>query len=208
MFIPIPTVGDPQEEAFFTEPTILKLHYTVDEFEVILGRPENADSVLELVNGRIKQKMVSVKHGMLVIRLGTRLNMFVEAGKLGTVSTEAHFRAANDPYNELAPDLCFLSNDKIITDDAVMVGMPDLAIEIKSPSNTYKELREKAGTYIWGGSRLVWLVYPDRQTVEVITRSVDTPDAVVVISLNVNDSLDGGDVLPGFTLILKDIFSA
>ncbi len=208
MFTPIPTVGDPQEEAFFAEPTVLKLHYTADEFEAILAQPENADKALELINGRITQKRVSVKHGMLVIRLGTRLKMFVEADQLGTVSTEAHFRAANDPYNELAPDLCFLTNDKPITDDAVMIGMPDLAIEIKSPSNTYKELREKAGTYIWGGSRLVWLVYPERQTVEVVTRSADTPDAVVVISLSVNDALDGGDVLPGFTLTLKDIFSA
>lgn len=208
MSIPIPTVSDTQEETFFAQPTVLKLHYTAAKFEQILAQPDNADKVLELINGRIVQKIVSVKHGKLVIRIGTRLQLFVEAGNLGTVSTEAHFRAVDDVYNELAPDLCFLSSDKLITDDAVMIGMPNLAVEIKSPSNTYKELREKAGLYIRGGSQLVWLVYPERQTVEVIAPSTDTPDAVVVISLGTDDTLDGGIVLAGFTLPIKEIFSA
>jgi Uma2 family endonuclease len=77
--------------------------------------------------------------------------------------------------------------------------MPDLAVEIQSPDQPLKMLREKARYFLAHGTRIFWLVLPDKQLVEVYT---PTDEQV----LNVEDTLSGGDVLPGFTLAVRDIF--
>jgi Uma2 family endonuclease len=77
--------------------------------------------------------------------------------------------------------------------------MPDLCIEIQSPNDTPLSMREKALYYLKNGSRMVWLLFTRRRQVEV-----HTPDDIQILSID--DTLDGGDVLPGFTLAVKDIF--
>jgi Uma2 family endonuclease len=79
--------------------------------------------------------------------------------------------------------------------------MPDLAVEIKSPDDTVKELREKAAYYLANGARLVWLIYPAKHMVEVYT-----PDGDVEILVE-GDLLTGGDVLPGFSLPVAEVFA-
>lgn len=77
--------------------------------------------------------------------------------------------------------------------------MPDLAIEIASPTDSPLAMREKALYYLKYGSKLVWLLFPRQKQIEVHTsESIHT--------LNLEDTLDGGNVLPGFSLPLKDIF--
>ncbi len=77
---------------------------------------------------------------------------------------------------------------------------PDLAVEVLSPSNTTKEMSRKLNDYFKTGVRLVWYVDAETRTVEVFT-AVDRS-----IILRVADTLDGGEVLPGFTLRLSDLF--
>ena len=79
--------------------------------------------------------------------------------------------------------------------------MPDLAVKIKSPTDTITEMRETAAYYVANGSRLVWLVYPNYRLVEVYR-----PEADVEI-LGEDDTLTGGDVLPGFALPVRAIFA-
>ena len=74
------------------------------------------------------------------------------------------------------------------------------AIEVLSPSNTEKEMERKRKEYFFGGTRLVWIVDESKRTVEVWT----SPDDCV--TLTEGDTLDGGDLLPGFRVALKDIF--
>jgi len=78
--------------------------------------------------------------------------------------------------------------------------MPDLAVEIKSPDDTYTELRLKAAYYLANGSETVWLGYPEKRMVEVSRKGSD-----VEILLE-SDTIDGGDLLPGFSLPVRDIF--
>jgi Uma2 family endonuclease len=78
---------------------------------------------------------------------------------------------------------------------------PTLAIEIYSPSNTYGELENKALDYLESGSRLVWIVYPNRQQVHVYH-----PDQRVVRVLP-DGVLDGGEVLPGFTINMAEFWA-
>src|SRR5690606_28089199 len=78
---------------------------------------------------------------------------------------------------------------------------PLLAVEIKSDSNTLKDLRAKARQYLAAGTAVVWLVLPDKQLIEVYQR--DTDDQV----LKVDDVLTGGSALPGFSVAVAAIFA-
>ena len=77
---------------------------------------------------------------------------------------------------------------------------PDLAVEVLSESNTPAEMARKRQEYFTAGVRLVWFVDPDARTEEVYT----APDQSTVV--NEEGTLDGGAVLPGFTLPLRDLF--
>lgn len=81
-----------------------------------------------------------------------------------------------------------------------MLRRPDLAVEVKSPDDSLKKMTEKAAYYLANGVRMVWLIYPKMKLVEVLT-----PDDRQL--LNENDTLDGGSVLPGFTMAVRDIFA-
>ncbi len=79
---------------------------------------------------------------------------------------------------------------------------PDLAVEVKSPGDSYRQMREKAAYYLANGTKLVWLVYPEKRLVEVYRADGD------IQILTGDDTLDGGDVLPGFSMTVSDIFKA
>jgi Uma2 family endonuclease len=81
--------------------------------------------------------------------------------------------------------------------------MLDLAIEIISPSQSRREMREKADYYLRNGSKLVWIIYPDTRTVEACTW---TGESLAITTLNDQAILTGGDLLPDFTLPISEIF--
>jgi len=82
--------------------------------------------------------------------------------------------------------------------------MPDIAVEVLSPSNTLPELRRKAEVYLRHGTTLVWLVNPDEKTVE-IWRMDDKKTTSETVGQG--GALDGQPVLPGFRLELDTLFS-
>ena len=103
------------------------------------------------------------------------------------------------------PDVSFFSwshfpGRKLPTGQVLNV-VPDLAVEILSPSNTWEEMARKRREYFAGGAKLVWQADPATRSVEVFTAA----DAST--TLDENASLDGGDVLPGFTLPIRDWFA-
>jgi Uma2 family endonuclease len=77
---------------------------------------------------------------------------------------------------------------------------PDLAIEVASPSKSDEELRLRTRLHLQGGTRQVWIVRPEQRTVTVF--SADAPERTFMI----DETLDGGDIVPGFTLPLASIF--
>jgi Uma2 family endonuclease len=79
---------------------------------------------------------------------------------------------------------------------------PDLAVEVLSESNTPGEMARKRQEYFAAGVRLVWVVDPEARTVEVFT----TPEHCTV--LHEEHTLEGGEVLPGLTLPLRELFAA
>ena len=83
--------------------------------------------------------------------------------------------------------------------------MPDLAVEIQSPSNTLAELRRKAGVYLANGTELVWLVLPERPGVEVWRADAASEPTSEFVARG--GSLSGEPVLPGFALELQKALS-
>ena len=78
---------------------------------------------------------------------------------------------------------------------------PDLAVEVLSKSNSRGEMQRKLRDYFAAGTKLVWYVDPKKRTVRVYT----DPDNAA--TLTEDRTLDGGDVLPGFTLRLRELFA-
>jgi Uma2 family endonuclease len=86
-------------------------------------------------------------------------------------------------------------------DEALPDLAPDLAVEILSESNTVGEMERKVRDYFFAGTRLVWYIDPRRRSVRVYTN----PDQCV--ELGERQTLDGGAVLPGFSLPLAQLFA-
>jgi len=177
--------------------TAKKLNST-SEFEALIARPENRERLFELVNGEITEKMPTEVHGAIAGNIITDLNLYLRQNRIGRAATEA--RHSVDEHNDFLPDVSvILDASRVPVDAGAIPRMPDLAVEIKSPSDSLKGLREKARYYLAHGTRLVWIVLPQYKIVEVYT-----PDNEFVVGED--EVLTGSDVLPGFALPVKHIF--
>lgn len=183
-------------------PVIAKRH-TVKEFEVFLRQSENADRRFELINGEIVEKaMPSYRHQRISKWLFLMLNRFVEEHDLGEVLYEVRYRAnPEDRHNDRIPDINFTLKSRIpeMTDSAV-TQIPDLCIEIQSPGDSPREMRDKAAYYLANGAQQVWLVFTQKPLIEVMF-----PDGKSDFYYP-GDVLLGGELLPGFEARIDDIF--
>lgn len=179
---------------------------TAAEFEAFVTLPENAEHALELIHGEIVEKMPTEEHSVIVGNIYFHLRAFVEANGLGRVTFEVRRQPPGDDHNVRVPDVDFTSVSRLNErDDLVKRGpvhqMPDLAVEVQSPGQSDKLMTDKADFYLTNGVQVVWLVYPRKALVEVLTR-----DSRILLSGG--EILDGGDLLPGFSLRIEDIFKA
>jgi Uma2 family endonuclease len=160
----------------------------------------------ELVDGVLVEKPMGMRESVMAMKLGALLLAFIEPRKLGVVAGADGMLQLKVALVRI-PDVAFISwsrfpGGRLPTEAAPLVA-PDLAVEILSPSNTKREMSRKLREYFEAGTRLVWYIDPDPRTVSVFTNPGE-PTGV----LTANDTLDGGDVLPAFTLPLKDLFAA
>jgi len=181
-----------------------KLTMSLSGFEAFLARPENTGRRFELIDGEPVEKMVSEVHGILVMYLGAMLINYTLANPIARITTEVHHHAPKAPETIYQPDIAVTRYDRALppTEEMAVALMPDLAIEVKSPSNTYKELRDKAEYYLAHGSKLVWLVIPSKRLIEVYRAEGDLD------ILTIEDHLDGETVLPDFKLSVQAVFDA
>lgn len=182
---------------------VIQSRYTTQEFEAYIALPENADRLFELISGEIIEKVPSNHYASVIAQLiAFFIQQFIrQHGIEGYVSGEAGgFMIGGDRY---APDVAFISKSR--SPEPVRQGYnptpPDLAVEVETNTTTASErrLRAKVLRYLDVGV-VVWVVYPETQEVEVYNPGQEMQ------KLGINDMLVGGDVLPGFTLAMKDIF--
>jgi Uma2 family endonuclease len=140
------------------------------------------------------------RHAQIQARLAHALLDFVDPRGLGVVLTEGGFLLSRNPDTVRGPDVSFVRADRFDAEEAgraFFPGAPDLAIEILSPSNRPGEMHAKVADYLAGGSRLVWVIDPDRGVASVY-RTLLNPRRI-----GAGGALDGEDVLPGFSLPLE-----
>jgi Uma2 family endonuclease len=157
----------------------------------------------ELVAGVLVEKAVGYTESQLTVFLGMFLNTFVIQRNLGIVT-------GPDGTVELMPDLvripdvAFTSWDRFPKRRRPTAPIPrlapNLAIEVLSRSNTRREMAVKRQDYFAAGVELVWEINPRTRTVLVYTSPTQ------VTTLGVGDTLDGGTVLPGFSLPVQELF--
>jgi Uma2 family endonuclease len=123
---------------------------------------------------------------------------------LGEVVAELGFVLSKDPDTVRAPDIAYLSRAtlaRVRDEDRYVSGAPDVAVEVLSPSNRRAAIRSKVADFLAAGARLVWVVDPARRRVTVY-ETLLSPRV-----LGEGEMLDGGDVVPGFSLPLSKLFS-
>ncbi len=174
--------------------------YTAEEYARLPDYPDARD---ELVRGqRVREPLPRPIHAQVQARLCELLGAHVRAHRLGFVGGETGFKLERDPDTVRGPDVAFLSRARVgdtIPEHWPEHG-PDLAVEIRSPSDRRRGLAEKIGQYFAAGTRLVWVVDPKRRTAVVY----HSPDDARV--LRVCDALDGEEVVPGFRCEVRDLF--
>ena len=179
--------------------------YTAEEFWEIAQQPENADKRLALVDGEIIEMPPSSQVNTVIAgRIGYFLNAVVIPNNLGYV-TEADGGFTLTEHNARQPDVAFISKKQHPTLDGVTFPVaPDLAVEVISPSESSNDVLRKVQIYIDAGTRLVWAVYPVDKKVHVWKPSAEGGLNVQIFGIDA--TLESGDVLPGFTLCVRDIF--
>lgn len=165
-------------------------------------RAENAHC--ELVDETLVEKAMGLEESFLAAWLNTLLNQFVIPRNLGIVTGEAGFyELPGGPVR--GPDVTFTSWERMANrrrpTEPIPALTPDLAVEVLSVSNTPAEMLRKRGEYFRAGVRLVWEIDPRARTMRVYTSETEFTD------LTATDTLDGGAVLPGFTLPLAQLFA-
>jgi Uma2 family endonuclease len=164
-----------------------------------------SDRLYELVDGTLVEKTMGLTESMLALRVARRIGNFAEENDLGIPSgADGTVRLLKGLVR--MPDVGFFCWDKLpgrlLPSQPIPDLAPDLAVEVLSEGNTPAEMERKLREYFLAGVRLVWIIDPAKRQADVYT----TPDAPATI-LDESQALDGGDVLPGFTLPLAELFA-
>ena len=165
----------------------------------------NGDGIRrELINGEVRTMTPSgFRHGRIAVTIARFLGNHAERERLGVVTAaETGFRLETTPDMVRAPDVGFIRLERVPEEDVVgfFDGAPDLAVEVTSPSDSFSDVEEKTQCWLAHGAALVWNVDPATRRV-----MVHTPDGIIR-DLGSDDTIDGGELLPGFSARVSALF--
>lgn len=178
-----------------------------------LTRTYTADALLafpshwhyELVRGRLRRMHLPAGdlHGRCTMLLSARIGVFVEDRRLGRCgAAETGFLIHRDPDTVLAPDFAWVAADRLPETPAggFVSVVPDLVLETRSPSDRPRAVADKVKEWLDAGVGMVLELDPQRKRLTVYRPGAET------VALSPDDTLDGGDILPGFSLPLSALF--
>jgi Uma2 family endonuclease len=181
---------------------------TVDE---LLELPDDG-WMYELVDGRlVRMPLSGGEASRVAIRLAGALLSFVDAHELGAVTgADGEYdltRPGDEDETALAPDVAFVRFENVPSISSPEYKKawrvaPDLVVEVVSPNQYRPEMAAKARRYLDAGVRLLWMVWPKYQQVDIWRAG----GGKLAATLGVSDPLDGEDVLPGFTYPVAHLF--
>jgi Uma2 family endonuclease len=175
--------------------------------DILLELPDDG-YIYEVVDGVLVRMAGSGKQAArLALRLGAQLSIFVDTHRLGVTTGADGVYKFPGAETGLIPDVGFYvaARDALVTDDSKPIPFPpDLAVEVASPSQMPSEMVAKAQLYLQGGTRLVWVVWPQSGHVDIWRQGLLTGPAA---TLATGGTLDGEDVIPGFSYAVDDLFA-
>ena len=159
----------------------------------------------ELIMGVLHKKVPSgLEHGQIAVNWSILLGSFVKPRRLGRVfGSDTGVQLERGPDTVREPDVAFISAERMpldVRERRYAQVVPDLVVEIISPSDRPLPVFDKAHMWLHHGVRLVWITDPEAHTVTAL------PQSGPALTFTEADTLDGGDVLPGFTCPVRDIF--
>jgi Uma2 family endonuclease len=172
---------------------------TADELEQM---PDDDSVQIELDEGEaITMLPASMDHGDCESNIILLLGNYVKKHRLGRVLTgDTGFRLRDDTVR--APDVAFVRRERVeaVRHRGFGRGAPDLAVEIFSPSDSVRHLMRKVKQYFAAGCHTVWIMYPERLEVNVLEAS--GADRL----LQAGDLLEAPELLPGFSVLVAELF--
>ena len=164
-----------------------------------------SDRLYELVDGTLVEKAMGLGESMIAGQILIEIGVFGRQHDLGIpAGADGTVRLLKGLVR--IPDVAFFCWDKlpgrVLPSKPIPDLAPDLAVEVLSKTNTPGEMERKLREYFLAGVRLVWMIDPAKRQAEIYT----SPD-VAVATLDETQALDGGEVLPGFTLPLAGLFA-
>ncbi len=173
---------------------------SVEEFERFVAQPENADRHFEFIGGEIVEVVSNPRSSAMAYNVGFFIKLYLREHDIAGIVTGADggYQIGSERY---IPDVAYVSAERQreVSDQAYSPVPPDLAVEVLSSSNEADNMRFKVVNYL-RASTTVWVVDPVRQVVEVFVPG-QPPQR-----LGLADTIDGGAILPGFRLPVKEIF--
>jgi Uma2 family endonuclease len=171
-----------------------------------------ADELLKLPDDSLRHELIKgelltmspagFKHDVIGTTLALLLFNHVRANNLGVVvSGDTGFKLESDPDTVLAPDSAFVARERVgEISENFFFGAPDLAIEVRSPSDRRPAVERKAAMWLSLGAKSVWLVEPRQRTVEVVRA-----DGERKLFRESDELVD--DTVPGFRVRVSEIFN-
>ena len=158
----------------------------------------------ELIRGVLHETMpAGLRHGEVVAALLAMFWMHIRPSRLGRVfGSDTGVILETNPDTVREPDVAFVSAERLSLDVEISgycPVAPDLVVEIKSPSDSEREVDDKATMWLSHGVRMVLVINPETGTIRV--RQPNLPAVILAM----DDTLDVGEVLPGFSCSVREI---
>jgi len=178
---------------------------------LLLARQEDGRWQYELVKGQlVKNPIAGGSHDYLVYRLTLMLGAFIESHNLGVITlsqTGYDVTLPGERETVWVPDLAFVQSAHVPAEDSLEWSRnwhvaPDLVVQVAAPGQSRQDASVRANGWLERGARLVWVLWPGSKIVDVWLPASDRPET----TLRIEDTLDGLDVIPGFTCPLTRIF--
>ena len=186
---------------------IEKQFISVEDYWEIMQQPEYADRMVELVEGElVDMPLPNPIHAAVLCTVSAAIFIHVQERKLGRVlGGDAPFVLERRPEGKdtlRGIDIAFISMERLSgrLPRKPLTVAPELAVEVISPSNKAEDIEKKIQQLLKAGTALIWIVYPDLQSVAVHT-------AYGSVTLSEPDILTGGEILPDFAIPVREIFA-
>ncbi len=179
--------------------------YAGKRYEFVEGTPQPIGEEIVAENGEIIVSPATGIHGLITNFIAYLLTGFVLEKRLGYVfGAETGFMMNRESSEMRAADVAFVTKERITSPEQLTHWLPfppDLAVEVVSEHDRASDIQRKARSYMANGTRLLWLFYPDTREVEV--HRPGEP----IYTLGIGETLNGGGVLPGFSVEVKTVFA-